>query len=155
MWNHIESLVLTLLFLPLLLQPLAYAQAPAAGRPSSPSNPPNQVPIQSPDQASGPSGPLPSSSDEYSCPTDNGAQYTSGNGVTFTLMCDHGTHAAGLDSTWKFTSSQKACADYCSDNVECQSCDWDVVTKLCQRKKEVRIMSILQFWSANFSSIYQ
>ncbi|QSZ33789.1 hypothetical protein DSL72_005361 [Monilinia vaccinii-corymbosi] len=83
----------------------APAPAPAAGRPGA------QAPVDSstPPAAGDPAQPRPK---VYSCPADNGARYTTANGVTFELKCDHGTIALPLDNI--ATNSQKDCADYCS-----------------------------------------
>ncbi|ESZ93103.1 hypothetical protein SBOR_6533 [Sclerotinia borealis F-4128] len=129
----------------------ASAPAPAAGRPGAP--PPDQVPVQPsasvPAPAAGrpgaqvpvtpstppavdPAQPRPK---VYSCPADNGARYTTANGVTFELKCDHGTIAKPLDATT--TNSQRECADYCSTLPNCQSADWNDRSKMCATKQEV------------------
>ncbi|KAI9647324.1 hypothetical protein NHQ30_003709 [Ciborinia camelliae] len=129
----------------------APAPAAAAGRPGSQSYPPDQVPIQpsasapapASDPAAGRPGAPPSTppADQaqprpkvYSCPADNGARYTTANGVTFELKCDHGTIAKPLGSS--ITNTQKECADYCSTLPNCQSADWNDKSKLCATKQE-------------------
>ncbi|KAB8303290.1 hypothetical protein EYC80_004730 [Monilinia laxa] len=136
----------------LLLQPLANAQDQAQARPGA-SPPADQVPVQpsasAPAAAAGRPGAqvpvdssVPPAAGEpaqtrpkvYSCPADNGARYTSANGVTFELKCNHGTIAKPLDNVP--TNSQKDCADYCSTLPNCQSADWNDRTKLCATKQE-------------------
>ncbi|KAI1081425.1 hypothetical protein F5B20DRAFT_579289 [Whalleya microplaca] len=72
----------------------------------------------------------------YVCPQDNGLQYTTPapNAVTFELKCDQGTTAKRIDNTQK--NSQKECADFCSEHPECQSADYDWITKNCARFSE-------------------
>lgn len=128
-------------------QPAAPAGAPAAGRPGA------QVPVQ---PSTPPAGdPAQTRPKVYSCPADNGARYTTENGVTFELKCDHGTTAKPLNNIP--TNSQKECADYCSTLPNCQSADWNDRSKLCATKQEVCV--IFTLWmstqSANFSSTYR
>ncbi|KAF7927900.1 uncharacterized protein EAE98_000312 [Botrytis deweyae] len=124
----------------------APAPAPAAGRPGS-APPPDQVPIQPAASGAAPAAGRPGASTApvagdpaagrpkvYSCPADNGARYTTANGVTFELKCDHGTTAKPLDSTT--TATQKECADYCSTLPNCQSADWNINSKMCATKQE-------------------
>lgn len=128
----------------------APASAPAAGRPGS-APPPDQVPIQPaasdpapaagrPGGASSPAAGDPAAGRPkvYACPADNGARYTTANGVTFELKCDHGTTAKPLDATT--TATQKECADYCSTLANCQSADWNINSKMCATKQEVCIL---------------
>ncbi|CAD6446995.1 2d69ee01-e847-4d23-9967-26728d1da4f2 [Sclerotinia trifoliorum] len=151
-----RSTLVVLFSLSLLLQPLANAQdqaqgrpgasaqAPAAGRPGASSS--DQVPVQASASSQAPAAGRPGASTApttdpaqprpkvYSCPADNGARYTTGNGVTFELKCDHGTIAKPLDNT--ITNTQKDCADYCSTLSNCQSCDWNINSKLCATKQQ-------------------
>ncbi|KAM3085243.1 hypothetical protein ACMFMG_003672 [Clarireedia jacksonii] len=105
-----------------IYQPVAHAQAHAQGRPGSQYAGTGQAPIQPP-----PAQGRPGAQDVYSCSKDNVVKYTTPNGVTFELKCDHGTKAKPLDST--IALSHKACADYCSELPNCQSCDWNANTR--------------------------
>lgn len=159
-----RSTLVVLFSLSLLLQPLANAQdqaqarpgastpaaapAPAAGRPGAAAPAPDpsaaapppaagrpgaQVPVQpGTPPAGGAAQPRPQS---YNCPADNGVKYTTANGVTFELRCNHGTSALPLDNI--STNSQKECADYCSTLPNCQSADWNDRSKMCATKQEV------------------
>ncbi|APA06123.1 hypothetical protein sscle_01g008930 [Sclerotinia sclerotiorum 1980 UF-70] len=151
-----RSTLVALFSLSLLLQPIANAQeqaqgrpgasaqAPAAGRPGASSS--DQVPVQASASSQAPAAGRPGASSApttdpaqtrpkvYSCPADNGALYTTANGVTFQLKCDHGTLAKHLDNT--ITNSQKDCADYCSTLPNCQSADFNAQNKVCATKQE-------------------
>lgn len=126
------------------IQPAVSNPAPAAGRPSGASNPPtasNAAPAAGRPGAS--TSPVAEDAAAgrpkiYACPADNGARYTTANGVTFELKCDHGTTAKPLDATT--TATQKECADYCATLSNCQSADWNINTKLCATKQEVCIL---------------
>jgi len=58
----------------------------------------------------------------YACPGDNGKRYTTG-GITYELKCGQGTTANRIQNQPCF--SQKQCADLCSADPRCQSCDWN------------------------------
>jgi hypothetical protein len=51
------------------------------------------------------------------------------NGVTFELKCDQGTTAASI--TLDPCQSQNQCADMCAQKKDCQSCDFNTATKMC------------------------
>ncbi|THV48929.1 hypothetical protein BGAL_0220g00120 [Botrytis galanthina] len=122
------------------IQPAASGPAPAAGRPGGASTPPTSsdaAPAAGrPGASTAPvaGDPAAGRPKVYSCPADNGARYTTANGVTFELKCDHGTLAKHLDSTT--TATQKECADYCSTLPNCQSADWNLNYKICATKQE-------------------
>ncbi|KAK8094230.1 hypothetical protein PG997_000915 [Apiospora hydei] len=102
--------------------------------PAPPSNPPAQQPLggntgTAPGTGSG-SG---SGAMAANCPADDGKTYTTPNGITYQLKCDHNMAQAGALRSLAVSSLQQ-CADTCSQDPQCVAMDFIASNNNCYLK---------------------
>ncbi|KAK7948537.1 uncharacterized protein PG986_009423 [Apiospora aurea] len=107
--------------------------------PAPPSNPPaQQPPAQQP--LGGSTGTAPgtgfgsgSGAMAANCPADDGKTYTTPNGITYQLKCDHNMAQAGALRSLAVSSLQQ-CADTCSQDPQCVAMDFIASNSNCYLK---------------------